>query len=178
MVPGRSSGLMKRHLVKAFIILMDINLQSWTSVFSNSVFIVSAISRCPHKTARLFPKLLADFLPLPAHTMLELAGKRLDTRSKVVGWEEGLGTCELTKALETNANKNVPKTLSRIVGYNVSSKVTDKCVACRCECNFFFIIPCLSFFLFPLFFSQIFGSFWNQKVYKAGLWSSDRRGGF
>ena len=43
---------------------------------------------------------------------------------------------ELKKALETNANKNCPKTLSRIVGYNVSSKVTDKCVACCCECNF------------------------------------------
>ena len=47
-----------------------------------------------------------------------------------------MGICELTKALETNANKNCSKTLYRIAGYNVSSKVTDKCVACCFECKF------------------------------------------
>ena len=154
---------------------MDINLQSWTSVVSNSVFIVSVISRCPHKTARLFPKLVAfPSLSQPIQCW-NSPGNVWIQAFKVVGWGEGLGICELTKALETNGTKNCSETLSRIVGYNVSSKVTDKCVACCFECKF---SSCLSFFLFPLFSSQIFGSYWNQKVYKAGLWSSDRRGGF
>ena len=115
---------------------MDINLQFWTSVVSNSVFIVSVISRCPHKTARLFPKLVAfPSLSQPIQCW-NSPGNVWIQASKVVGWGEGLGICELTKALETNANKNCSKTLSRIVGYNVSSKVTDKCVACCFECKF------------------------------------------
>ena len=62
---------------------------------------------------------------------------------------------ELKKALETNANKNCPKTLSRIVGYNVSSKVTDKCVAYCCECNFSLLFL-VFLFSFSLCFSRRF----------------------
>lgn len=63
--------------------------------------------------------------------------------------------CELKHVLGTNVNKTFPKTLSRIVRYNVASKVTDKFVASCCEFNFSLLFR-VFLFSFSLCFSLRF----------------------